>query len=188
MILPFSFRRGAARALIQRQTPSCDERGTECRGDLPVRTAVLPGLERGREVVGMKGPYPAFRATLLGEAGEGLPALAGVEDHAVGFGGPRDLGVEFDSVAVVVFALGECLFGLLAAGDVDDRHGDADDLVDLVARGLIGDEQGAGCAGLVRVGDDDLKAGVGFAVERAQEIRLAWGNLSGMISAMGRPR
>ena len=123
----------------------------------------------------MESADPALsQRLLLGEAGEGLPALAGVEDHAVGFGGPGDLGIEFDGVAVVVFAFGEGLFGLFAAGDVDDRHGDTDDLVHLVARGLIGDEQGAGRVGLVRVGNEDLKAAVGFAVERTQEIRLAF--------------
>ena len=62
--------------------------------------------------------------------------MAGVEDHAVGVGGPGNLGTEFDGVTVVVFAFDEGLFGLLAAGDIDDRDGDADDLVDFVARGL----------------------------------------------------
>ncbi len=91
--------------------------------------------------------------------GENLALFAYVEDHAVGGCCPGNLGVKFDGVSVVVFAFRERLFGLLATGDINDRHGDANDLVDFVTRGLIGDEQGTGCVGLVRVWDDDLKAG-----------------------------
>ena len=69
--------------------------------------------------------------------------MAGVEDHSVGFGGPGNLGTELDGVAIVVFTFGEGLFSLFATGDVDQRDGDADDLIDLVAGGLIGDEKGA---------------------------------------------
>ena len=68
---------------------------------------------------------------------------ADVEDHAAGVGGPGNLGVEFDGVTVVIFAFDEGLFGLLAPGDIDDGDGDADDLIDLVPCGLVGDEEGA---------------------------------------------
>jgi hypothetical protein len=83
------------------------------------------------------------------------------------------LGTELDGVAVVVFAFDESLFGLLAAGDVDDGDGDSDDLVYFVARGLVGDEDGAGHGGAMGVGIADFEADVGDAVERAEEIGLA---------------
>ncbi len=81
-------------------------------------------------------------------------------------------------MTVVVFAFGESFFGVSCGGDIDDGDGDADDLVDFVARGLIGDEEGARCAGPVRVGKADFKACVWFAVEGAQEIRLALRRIS----------
>ena len=56
-------------------------------------------------------------------------------------------------------------------GDVDDGDGDADDLVDLVAGRLIGDEMGiALLAGFgVGIGIADFEAGGGFALEGAKE-------------------
>ena len=109
---------------------------------------------------------------MFGEAGKGLPPEAGVEDHAIRVCRPGDLRVEFDCMTVVVFAFGEGLFGLLSLSDVHDGHGDADDLVDLVAGGLIGDEVRRVLAGMMRVRKMELKADLGFAIECAFEIRL----------------
>ncbi len=134
----------------------------------------FPGAEGRLTVVGVKGADPTLSERLLfGEAGEGLPAVAGVEDHSVGVCGPGDFGTELDGVAVVVFAFDEGLFGLLAAGDVDNGDGDSDDLVDFVAGGLKGDEDGARDGGAMWGGGADFEAGVGYAFERAQEVGLA---------------
>src|ERR1700733_2203320 len=93
---------------------------------------------------------------LFGEAGECDPSLTGVEDDAVGLGGPGDLRIEFDCVAVMVFAFGEGLFGLLAASDIDNRDGDADDLVGFIARRLVRSEEGACDAWITRIGIVDF--------------------------------
>jgi hypothetical protein len=72
----------------------------------------------------------------------------------------------------VVFTFGERLFCLLAAGDIDDGDGDADDLVRLIARGVKRDETSAFFAVGVGVRVADLEAVAGFAVKRAEEIRF----------------
>ena len=74
-------------------------------------------------------------------------------------------GTELDGVAVVVFAFDEGLFGLFAAGDVDQRDGDADDLIGLVAGGLIGDEKGAYEVRLMRIGTSGFEFAVTLALE-----------------------
>src|SRR5207248_3280177 len=126
----------------------------------------FPRSERVLTVVGMKGANPSLSPRLvLRKAGEGFPAMAGVEDHSIGICGPGYFGTEFDGVAIVVFAFGEGLFGLFAAGDVDQRDGDADDLVRLVARGLIGDEKGAHEVRLMGVGTAGLEFAVALALE-----------------------
>ena len=67
----------------------------------------FPCLEGWKKIVGMKGTGPACaEGLLLGEPGEGGPAAAVSVDESVGFGGPGDVGIEFDGVAVVVFAFG----------------------------------------------------------------------------------
>ena len=82
------------------------------------------------------------------------------------------MGIEFHRMAIVVFAFGQGLLDLFATSDVDDRHGDANDFVDLIACWLIGEEQGACCPGSVRIGNKDLEPGVRFTVEGAPEIRF----------------
>ena len=124
----------------------------------------------------MYGFGPACAEGLLaGETGVGLPAAAGVEDEALGVCGPGYLRVEFDGVAVVVFALGQSLFGLFAKTDVYHRNGDADDFVGLVARGLIGDKVGTSLAGVAGVGETKFKAGDRLAVEGALEVWFTLG-------------
>ena len=105
--------------------------GTE--GDIP--------LGEGRsDVVWVQDSNPAVAERLrFGEAGELFPAMADVDDRAFGVGGPGDLRVQLDSVAVVIFTFGESFLGKLAIGDVDDGNGDADDLVNFVACRLEGD-------------------------------------------------
>jgi hypothetical protein len=140
----------------------------------------FPRSERRLTIVGVKSTDPTLTQGLLfGETGKGFPPVAGVEDHSVGVCGPGNLGTEFDGVAIVVLAFDEGLLSQLAAGDVDDRDGDSDNLVDFVARGLIGDEDGARHGRSMRVGIADFEAGVGYAVERAQEVGLALGEFLG---------
>jgi hypothetical protein len=91
----------------------------------------------------------------------------------MGVGGPGDLGVEFNGVAVVVFAFDERLLGLLAASDIDDRDGDADDLVGLITSGVKGDEVGALFVEGVGIGVADFESGAGFTFESAAEIGFA---------------
>ena len=80
-----------------------------------------PGFECWRKVIGMDGADPTCTKRLLhSEAGESPPALAGVEDGAIGFGGPGNLGVEFDCVAIMVFALAQSFFLLFDRGDIGD--------------------------------------------------------------------
>jgi hypothetical protein len=134
----------------------------------------FPRSESRLKVVGVKSTNPTLSQRLLFcEAGKSLPPVAGVEDHSIGVRGPRDLRTEFNGIAVVVFAFNEGLFGLLAAGDVDDGDGDSDDLVYFVAGWLIRDEDGAGQARPMRVGVADFETGMGYAVERTEEIGLA---------------
>jgi hypothetical protein len=101
--------------------------------------------------------------------------LTGVEDHAVGVGGPGNLGVELDGVTVVVFTLGESLLGLFSAGDIDDGDGDSDDLVGLVAGGVEGDEMSALFVEGIGVRVADFEVVAGFAVECAEEVGFAEG-------------
>jgi hypothetical protein len=125
-------------------------------------------------VVGVKGTNPTLsQRLLLGEAGKSLPPVARVEDHSVRVCGPGDLRTEFDGIAIVVLAVDEGLFCLLAASDIDDADGDSDDLVYFVAGRLVRDEDGAGHTRPMRVGIAHFKAGVGYTVERTEEVGLA---------------
>jgi hypothetical protein len=83
------------------------------------------------------------------------------------------LRIEFDGVAIVVFAFDERFFGLLAASDVDDRDRDADDLVGLVASGMKGDEVGAFFVKGVGVRVTDFEAGTSIAFKGAVKIGFA---------------
>jgi len=75
---------------------------------------------RGK-IIGMNDLWPtAVNHVVLCDAGDLFASCADVENGAPGIGGPGYLRVEFDSVAIVIFAFGEGLFGLFAAGDVDD--------------------------------------------------------------------
>jgi hypothetical protein len=133
----------------------------------------LPCFERGKDVVRMEGLDPVGAEGFLdGESGERLPAPACGEDEAVGFGGPWDLGIKFDGVAIVVFALGEGLFGLLDVGDVDEGEGDADDLFCFVSCGLEGDEEGARDLGVAGVGATGFDGGGRLTVECSVKIGL----------------
>jgi hypothetical protein len=138
----------------------------------------FPRLEGREQISRMKSADPSLSQRLLfREAGQGMPALVGFEDHAIGLRGPWDLRVEFDGVAVVVFAFSEGPLGFFAASDVDDGDGDADDLVDLVAGRLIGDEEGAEHAGLKRVWRVDFDVSLWFSAESQQQVGLALGEL-----------
>jgi hypothetical protein len=75
-------------------------------------------------------------------------------------------------VTVVIFALGECLFGALALGNVDDGDRDADDLVDLIACRLEGDEGSVVLARLIWTGIGDFDARDRLALECATKVRL----------------
>jgi hypothetical protein len=87
------------------------------------------------------------------------------------------LGTELDGVAVVVFAFDKSFLGLFAAGDVDQGDGDADDLISLVAGGLIGDEKGAHEVRLMRIGTPGFEFAVTLALEGVLEVWLPFGEL-----------
>ena len=94
-------------------------------------------------------------------------------------------GIEFDGVAVVIFAFDEGLFGSLAEGDVDDGDGDADDLVDLVTGGLVGDEEGAALAGLAQCRGSRFRGRLWVRPRARGGDRVRTGeSWSGRISAM----
>jgi hypothetical protein len=138
----------------------------------------FPCFECRKDIVGMEGANPAFAQRLLfGETGEGLPALIGIEDHAVGFRRPGDLRIEFDGVAIVVFAFGEGFFDLFAAGDIHERDGHADDLIDFVASGLKRDKEGTCNVRMMRIGASGLKFAETFPIQGAPEILFPVGEL-----------
>jgi hypothetical protein len=138
----------------------------------------FPRFEGGKKIVRVEGLCPTCaKGFLLGEACECGEAPAGREDESVRFGSPGNVGIEFDGVAVVVFAFGEGLFGSLEVGDIYDGNGDAYDFVDLITGGLKGDEMGAGflCGVAIGVGITDFEPGCGFAIEGAEEIGFVLG-------------
>ena len=140
------------------------------------------------DIVGMEDAQPAFaESVLFGYAGEGLPSLAYVEDHAIGIGGPGDLGVEIHGVTVVVLAFGKGFFSLLAATDIHDGDGDSYDLTGFIARRLIGDEIGGGLSGMRGVWFINLESGDCFASKGSAEIRLKLGKEMGDDLSDGAP-
>ena len=116
----------------------------------------------------------------LGErlSGEVFPARAGIDDFALLVENPGHMRAEFEHVAKMAEAFAESFFGALGLGDVHNGNGDAEDLAGLVARGLIGKQDGLGDA-VIRHRLLHFDAEDGFALQRAADKRLNEGKQVG---------